>query len=552
MKKIIYTTFIIIILFITMSIVKAESFYEGPYITTYVKKIKDGKTYYLQMRPLREKDSNKLVYCLEPFEFFEEGASYTRIEDFTNYKLSSSQMNRIEKLAYYGFGYKPRNRNDYRWYVVTQVLIWKTVDPGADIFFTSSLNGPKDEEEYIPYINELEQDVSNDGSIFIPEKEYELNTGDTFNKPISSNYFDVIESDYTHYQDSNGLVIRSVHKSGNIKVRERANSNSVDKSIIFASDGNQDVLLPGIMYYKTYNIKIKVLEGDIKLVIKKDKSINSSEASFNNTCYLLKNSNGDVVEKVCANDDLTYKTNIIPYGTYYVEQISNGKGYIKDNNKYSVTINEDNPHGVIELNNYLIKNNIEINKKYCKNNICSYEEGAVFELYDYNNNLVDSYVTNNKGYINMKLGYGHYMIVQVSGKEGYKLADTIEDYIDDENSIHYYELSDNYIDEVIELKIEEPPVEEPILDEEIKEEEKEIVQEEIKEEKIEEEVVKDNNQVEDNNNEEYEEEHIVEEMPPNTGVYKIVKKIVLKYINGLKKFIECFLFLSSLCQKLLF
>lgn len=556
MKKIIYTTFILIILFITISIVKAESFYEEAYVTTYVKKIKDGKTYYLQMRPLRERGTNKLVYCLEPFEFFDEEAVYNRIDDFTNYKLSLEQMNRIEKLAYYGFGYKPKWRNTYTWYVVTQVMIWKTVDPEADIFFTSYLNGPRDETEYLPLMRELESDVGIEGTVFTPRSEYTLYKGDNLSLSLGTNYFEVLDSDYEYEQNKNNLNISNINNSGYIKVRERANTNSVDKSIIYASDGNQDILLPGIMYYKTYNIRIKVLEGDIKLVIKKDESAYSSEANFNNTCYKIKNSNGNEIERVCASDELTYKTNIIPYGTYYIEQISNGTGYIKDNNKYKVIIDEGNPHGVIELNNHLIKNNIEINKKYCKNNICSYESGATFELYDYNNNFVNSYITDNKGNINIELGYGHYTIFQTIGKEGYQLADTIEDFINDEDSIHYYELYDNYVDEEIEKKIdediviEEQPKEEPIIEESIEEEPIIITEpEEVKETIETKEEVK--NDEENNTNQEVKEE-IIEEMPPNTGVYRITKKIIQKIIKGVKRIIECTIFLSSMCQKLLF
>ena len=49
-----------------------------------------------------------------------------------------------------------------------------------------------------------------------------------------------------------------------------------------------------------------------------------------------------------------------------------------------------------------------------------------------------------------------------------------------------------------------------------------------------------------------EEPVVIEEMPPNTGVYKIAKKFIVKIINGVKKFVECAIFLSSVCKKMLF
>ena len=553
MKKIILTISIIISLLFISSTVKAESFYEGSYITSYVKKVKDGKTYYLQMQTLNEEGTNRLVYCLEPFEFFEKNINYNKIENFKNYKLSEEQMKRIERIAYYGYGYKPKYRNTYTWYVATQVLIWKEVDKEADIYFTKTLNGERD-DSYNEYLNAIIRDVENEGSITIPRKDYKVEYNKSLSIPAGTRYFSILSSDYDYNLDNYNLTIPNVTKSGTIKVLETANDKVLTSSTIYESSTSQDIFVAGIPKYKEYNINIKVLEGDIRINIRKEKGIYSNEATLKNTCYQIRNSNNQEVEKICLNDELSYKTNIIPYGDYYIEEISNGEGYIENNEIYKVTINDNNPHGIVEIEKHLIKNKIDIIKKYCKNDICQIEANAKFEVYDNHNNLVGSYLTNESGKTEMNLGYGHYTIIQTEGIDSYEFIDTIEDYIKDNTSKHYYELYDNYIEENEDKKEEEPIViqEEPkeeieSVEPEIKEEPKiiedPIIENETKEEPI---IEKESNiieAIESNTNIKEEpiidelpiKEEIIEEMPPNTAVNKTIKKVFTYIVGRIKK-----------------
>ena len=155
MKKIIYILILISIVSINNKVL-AETFYEGDYLNIYVNKKKNNKTYYLNMQPFINKDTNKYVYCLEPFEFFAANATYDIYEeDFSNYKLSKEQLERIHKLTNYGYGYKYQNRNELKWYAITLVLIWKTIEPDADIYFTDSLNGPRNDTLFANEIKKL-------------------------------------------------------------------------------------------------------------------------------------------------------------------------------------------------------------------------------------------------------------------------------------------------------------------------------------------------------------------------------------------------------------
>ena len=133
MKKILYG---LLVLFSFVSFVKAESFVEGKFISgEYVNKVKAGVTNYVTMQFIKDNDGN-IVYCLEPYVLFKEGDNYEKYEwDLSSYnKLSDEQRRQIELISYYGYGYNGRTTN--KWYVITQVLIWKTVDTRGDIYFT--------------------------------------------------------------------------------------------------------------------------------------------------------------------------------------------------------------------------------------------------------------------------------------------------------------------------------------------------------------------------------------------------------------------------------
>ena len=264
MKRIILIIYTIISLTFISSTIKAEDFYEAEYIDSYVKKVKNGKTYYLQMQVLREKESNKLVYCLEPFEFFEENTPYNKITNIYDYKLSKEQIEKIEKIAYYGYGYLPRNRRTYSWYIVTQVLIWQEVDKEADIFFTKTLNGERDDEKYKSMINELKLDISIEGILSRPNREYKVESGKDLNIPLGSRYYNIVSSDYDYNQTSLGLDIYNITRNGEIKAIENANSITDGNTLIFESVGTQDILIAGIPNDRAINVSIKIL---IKIMI---------------------------------------------------------------------------------------------------------------------------------------------------------------------------------------------------------------------------------------------------------------------------------------------
>lgn len=439
MKKLL---FILISFFVVGRFVNAETFFEGNYISgEYINKEINGVTYYMTMQYIKDSRGN-IVYCLEPFVTFSEGKSYVSyVGDLSGYKnLSKEQKRKIELITYYGYGYD--NRKTDKWYVVTQYLVWKTVDSDANVYFTKTLNGKKI-DKYSKEMEEVLKDVEEHN--FIPSfvKNYSVNYGsDLIISQLNTDY-EIISSDY-EYKINNGLSISNVFESGNIKVRKKSNKYE-NKIAIFDSTKSQDLIRPGNIENNIMNINVEVTKGDITLDIKNDYSVYTIESDFSNTCYEI-SKNNDIVDKICTSKDpIVYKTNDLPFGNYVVKQVSVGLGYKKDVNVYNVSIDNSNSHPKLVLYNYLLKNKIEIIKRACRNDACNYESDALFQVYDKNKNLIMDLITDNNGYTSITLGYGSYEIIQKNGIHNYTLEKPFVDKIVDEITLHKHELYNYYI-----------------------------------------------------------------------------------------------------------
>ena len=442
--------FCLIGLFFMVGIVKAETFYEGEFITgEYINKVIDGKTYYMTMQYIKD-STNNIVYCLEPFVTFENGKVYKEYTgDILGYNnLTSEQKRKISLIIYYGYGYG--DRLDSKWYVVTQYLVWKEVNPKANIYFTKTLNGTKINK----YKSEQEvilNDVVNHDIIPSFVKDYDFLYNDSLIIEGFYKDYEIVKSDFTYgYNNSKNLVISEVVNSGIIKIRKK--SNYYDRNVtIYDSNNSQDVIRPGNVINPIMDLNINVLKGNITLDIRDDNSVYTVESDFTNTCYEI-SKNNVVVDSVCTGKEpLIYQTGDLPYGEYTIEQTSYGIRYLPDTNLYTVIIDENNDTSLI-LYNKLLKNDIQIVKYACRDNVCVFEEKALFEVYDTNNKLVNTIITDGNGYAFVTLGYGIYDIKQISGLNEYTLSDDFSEKIVDESSVHYKELYNYYIESHEEVK----------------------------------------------------------------------------------------------------
>ena len=98
-----------------------------------------------------------------------------------------------------------------------------------------------------------------------------------------------------------------------------------------------------------------------------------------------------------------------------------------DDTKYEVKLTNINNNQNIIVYEDVIKNKFKIIKKYGNEVTNNYylESDVAFELYDSNNKLIDTYISDVNGEINMELPYGNYSLKQINGMDGYTINDEI-------------------------------------------------------------------------------------------------------------------------------
>ena len=129
----------------------------------------------------------------------------------------------------------------------------------------------------------------------------------------------------------------------------------------------------------------------------------------------------------------------IPYGTYYVKELSTLDGYKIDPNIYefSVLSNGDSTNILITkepIVNELIKGNLVIHKLDTEGNSLS---NVKFKVFDDFNNLIYEGVTDDDGLISISnLGYGKYHFYETSAPNGYFIDDKLYEFvITDDNEL---------------------------------------------------------------------------------------------------------------------
>lgn len=445
MKSLFKKVLFILCSFFICGIVKAEKFSIGDYISgEYVKMVGKDTTKYLTIQFIMD-SRNNFVYCIEPFTLVDEDTENYNVyeSNLDGYsRLSEEQKRKISLIAFYGYGYS--NRMTSKWYAITQLLIWKTVDPDSEFYFTDTLNGQKI-DKYTGSINEILADLKNHDNTPNFIKDYSVNYKDNL---VITNYdysYD-IESNYNYVDNPSNrtLTVKEVTTDGYFTFT-KSNAKYLKNVVIYDSPNSQDLIRPGKVINKKHTINVNMNIGSIVLDIRKENSnIYSIESDFTNTCYEI--SKSSFIDKICTtNDNLVYKFDMLPYGEYEIKQISVGKGYEVDTNIYKVNL--DTKEKTIILENNLIKNKIELVKYYCINDNCLYEENAIFNIYDSNDALVGSITTDSNGYGYLDVGYGKYIVKQNYGIDNYTFVNDYDVEVLNSNDVYITELYNYFIED---------------------------------------------------------------------------------------------------------
>ncbi len=264
--------------------------------------------------------------------------------------------------------------------------------------------------------------------------------------PIENVKFEITDEDgFKYYTETNkdGIAEISNIRIGKVKIKEI----ETNKEYVL----NKEEFNLEINYNKTSEITIEneKKKGQVE-IYKVDK--NNERIKLQDVEFEILDLNGNIVDKIKTNKDGYVISKKIPIGEYYLKETKTNKDYILNNEKIKLQINHDE---ILTLNitNEKMKGRINIIKVSSKDSsIFNIKKGDVlsnvtFEVYDSQNKLVDTLITDENGQaISKELEVGRYKIIEIN---------TLDNFLLNTNEFFVYIEKDN---EVKTLEIENEPV----------------------------------------------------------------------------------------------
>lgn len=439
MKKI-FLVLVLLGIFLPIKVLAFEnSFYEGEYVPgAYIKKFKDGRGKYEQIRVFRRNGDNQFVYCTQLWEGMRSNVNLTGyVSDYEKLSnVSYDDWNKIVLLAYYGYNYE--NHTDIKWYAVTQYMIWQIIEKNTNFYFTDTLNGNK-VEKYKEEIEEL--------NLLIKEH---------YNTPNFRRYVAIAPNKTLTLTSSNDEARKFiVTASKGIRIDKKTNNSITftptlegEGSILFSKnaklytnrpylyvDNNgQNLLAPGVFPSVIYSVILLMPKADFtinKIDYDTNSSISLGEASLEGTEFTLYNSKHEYVTTVKTDSSGRAIFKDLYYDKYYIKEVKAGNGYVLNDKEFEIEVGDEGNN--LTVSNQVIKNKIVINK-YIKTKEGHIEnEEASFIILDSNNKEILNFDTID-GYYETILPFGKYQVKQITGREGYKFIDDFTISVEEEKT----------------------------------------------------------------------------------------------------------------------
>lgn len=458
MKKILlFLTLSFIYLLSTTTVVNAssDSFYEAEYIDNIYMVRYDKTTntkYYQKARVYRRTSDGKLAYCLQPFTLFNPSDNtYETVSSLPD--ISNETLERLIDIIGFGYGYP--SHNDLEWYAVTQLMIWQAVEPNSEFYFTDTLNGNK-VTTYDKKINVINALIDNsyimpsfNNQTFYGVVGKDITIKDTnnvisFYSPDSNNIIKNTDNTITIKKDTPGCseetLTRYYNKNGAILFYYNPNSQHL------ATMGSPNNRVAKITYcFNELKLKVQKIDKDTKT------TESSGEASLKDTIFTLYNDKMEKITDLSLDDNMEFSLSSndydLNYGTYYLKETKAGTGYLPNDKTYEINFTNNNTNIELIIENEVLKKEVTLKKYYGDGKLMTSESNITFEIYDKDDNLVDTITTNQNGTAKITLPYGHYKIVQTNTTKGYTKIEPFTIFIDDIDKDYYYRINDYKIPE---------------------------------------------------------------------------------------------------------
>lgn len=415
------------------------NYVSGPY---YYNHTRGSRTFWEQSQFIIRKSDGAWVYCVQPFVKIKSNNTYdVTTEDMAAVaSISYDNWKRIEKLAYYGYGYVDNgyNHSDERWYAATQMLIWKYADPGVDSYFTSKLHGTRNDNILRAEMNEIEALVNAHTvapSISLPS---EMIISNTITVSDSNNVLSAFNVENvnggTVSKNGNSLNITATSVGDLTFTLNRPGNRYGEPVRLYYATDSQNVVRRGNIDPLKMNFKVKVLGGKVSIQ-KTDEDtfefVPQGEATLRGAKYGIYKEDGTRVSEITTDENGKATSNYLPsLGKFYLLEEVASEGYQLDRNKYFFDITTADLNPEVQVFEKVINLTFDFTKVYAdaETKIMTPEVGINFGVYNNKGEQVKNLTTDSQGNIKFNLPYGTYTVKQLNTIHGYeKIKDfTIE------------------------------------------------------------------------------------------------------------------------------
>lgn len=452
LKIIIYSSLIVLIAVININVVQAESFTEKLHTDSIVlKKVKNSQEEYENSLKIIKNSDLRVGYNLNPWKTFNENASYTLIENkpWEKVSLSKEEWDKINLIAYYGEKYATQN---YLYFPLSiQSMIYQITDPDTKLFSLNAFN--KDKEINIdPCIKTITNAIDRHytkPNLKLDQKLY-LNQ-----VAVASDLNDVI-SDYKIYATENleahiigpTLKLKAISAGTGKVTFIKEDTRYKNKPQLYYNQEHKNIFIPGSYEPIYVTVEFDMEIGKININNFNNEKNKIGESSFLGTKYVILYPSKNYVTTIEINEENYGTSKLLPYGTYYIQEIESGTGYKPDKTLHKITLDQK------EINLDVFRQNIKadiIIELLGKINDDNYQplKNIKFNIYDKYNELITTLTTDINGITKTTLPYGIYTVHQVSNNPNFQQIEEFEINVQNENEKIYNKLV-NYKTEISE------------------------------------------------------------------------------------------------------
>ena len=427
-KKIIFIVVVFMIGVISVD-ARVDKIYSAEKIDgMYIRKISDsGKEVTRHGGFIRRVSDNQFVYCVEPFVDLVNNHTYDIYD--SNYtailNISDEIWNRISLIAYYGYQYG--NHTEDYWYYITQIMIWRTVYPEGEFYFTDTLGGDNNINKYAKEIAEIESLVNN--HYLTPEfEEIKVNQRETKRFVDKNNVLSMYEViDNTNVViEGNELVINGENIGiENIELRKN-NDIYEEQPLVYSSDDSQKVLSAGYIEPVSCMINIEVIGYTLKII--KVDALTGDALKMDGIKFNIYDANtNEFIMEVMTDDNGEIIIDNLSKGSYKIKEIDNQEipGYEINEKEIYFEITGEEEIITVEFPNNPVLGALKVLKVNEDGNSLA---GVTFGLYQSDGALVDIVVTDESGIALFEnLQAGTYQLKELATIDGYLLDETVHE-----------------------------------------------------------------------------------------------------------------------------